>query len=117
MDINQVQSIAALNSLQDVARPYLETRPDKYYLVVKHEDKTNLSPSLGYLKQTNRRSKSISQEIQGEHQHWLIWWSGKHLFQLLPSTNLFPNIAQNGIEEPTQKHIVTVDHYLLITKY
>ena len=55
MDVKQVQSIAALNFLEEIARPYLEARPHKYYfLVIEHEDKAHLCPSLSYIKQTNK---------------------------------------------------------------
>ena len=30
MDVKQVQSITALNCLEEMARPYLKARPDKY---------------------------------------------------------------------------------------
>ena len=36
----------------------------------------------------------------------------------MPYIDLFQNTAKNGIEEElTQKHTLTVDHYLSITKY
>ena len=81
MDVKQVQSITALNFVEEIVWPYLKARPHKYYfLVMEHEDKAHLCPSLGYVKQTNRKLKTITEELQVEHQHWLIWWPDNNPF-------------------------------------
>ena len=76
MDLYKVQSLTALNYLKEIVKPNLEARPNKYYLVMEHEDKPYLSPSLGQVK----ISKTIHEQLKGKHQHWLIWWTGHHLF-------------------------------------
>ena len=59
MNIKQVQPETALNFLEEIARPYLEARPHKYYfLVMEHKDKLHLCPSLGYVKQTENQKLS-----------------------------------------------------------
>ena len=81
MNVQKIQSITALNFLQEIVRPYLEARSHEYYfLVIGHEDKPHLCPSLGHMKQTNRKSQTIFEELQGEHQHWLIWCPENHPF-------------------------------------
>ena len=76
MDLYKVQSLTALNYLEEIARPYLKARPNKYYLVMEHEDKPYLCPSLRQVK----KSKTIHEKLKGKHQHWLIWWTGHHPF-------------------------------------
>ena len=46
MDVKQIQSITALNCLE-------VARPDKYFLVMGHEDKINLS--FSWLHKTNKQ--------------------------------------------------------------
>ena len=62
---------------------------------MEHENRTNLCPSFGYLRKTNRRLKTISKELQGKHQHWLIWWPGKHPFS---ASALYKFISKYSIE-------------------
>ena len=47
---------------------------------MEQEDNPYLCPSLGQVKQRNRKSNTIFEELKGEHQHWLIWWPENHSF-------------------------------------
>ena len=96
MDIKRVQSITAWHCLQEIVRSYLEARPNNYYfLVMEHENKPTLCPSYGYTKQTNQRSKSISEPINEDHWHWLIWWSDNYSFL---ATGFYKFISKYSIQ-------------------